>query len=694
MTPDQGQPGHGPTRHEPTAHRPAPDPAQPLRPLGAEDVYRLAIPGDPTLHPAGDRIVYTLTTQDAELDRAVTELWEVDAVTGPPRRLTTGPSDSSARWSPDGDRLAFLRVPKGADGPAQLHLLPPTGGDALPLTDLPLGAGAPVWSPDGTRIAFSALVAPTGTLDPHAPIVIDRADHKIDGLGRRGDLRLHVHVVDVRTGVTTRHTSGEFDAGSPAWSPDGTRIAFVAASGPDADLTGRSAAYLIDLEAGEPTEAGESAEADEVTHQPRYFPAVRPLGSGFETAGVVTWFPDASALLVTGNASVRASHLRLFRVPLDGGPTVDLTAGFDRNVMPGGGGYPGAPAMPVGDTVVFCAREHGATRLYRLELDGRTSQLTLTPDAGVSGCSIAEKTNRAAVALADADTFGEIAVVDLATGVATRRTGHTAEALPNIHVRRAQPREFVISDGTHVHGYVLRDSDAPTPGPLLVDVHGGPHNAWSRHADPYHPYHQVLAALGWTILTLDIRASDGYGEEFFTAALGAWGEADERDVLEPVAELIAEGLADPARVALTGYSYGGYLTCWLSARSDVFAAAVPGGVVTDLRTMIGPSDCGGLLADSEGLDEQTLITSSPITEVAGVGVPTLILHGAADDRCPPAQAEQWFHALRARGVPVRLVLYPGAAHLFILNGRPSHRVDYSRRLVAWVTEHTPPRNTV
>ncbi|MYW02717.1 S9 family peptidase [Streptomyces sp. SID3343] len=688
MTPDQGRTGQEPTAHEPTDRSPAPNAAPSLRPLVAEDVYRLALPGDPTLHPAGDRIVYTLTTQDAERDRPVTELWEVDAVAGPARRLTTGPSDSSARWSPDGDRLAFLRAPEAGDGPAQLHVMPASGGATLPLTELPLGAGAPVWSPDGTRIAFSAPVTPSDTIDPNAPLVIDRVDHKIDGLGRRGDIHVHVHVLDTRTGKTTRHTNGEFDAGSPAWSPDGRQLAFVAASGPDADLTGHSAAYVLDLEDGEPAEGAEGAD------RPRRAPSLRPLGSGMATAGAVTWFPDASALLVTGNASIRASHLRLFRVPLDGGPTVDLTAEFDRNVMPGGGGYPGAPATPVGDAVVFCAREHGSTRLYRLELDGTITRLPLTPDAGVAGCSIAEKVGRAAVTLADVDTFGEIAVIDLATGVATRRTEHTAEALAGVLVRRTQAREFVISDGTRVDGYLMRDPDAPTPGPLLVDLHGGPHNAWARHADPYHPYHQILAALGWTILTLNIRGSDGYGEEFFTAALGAWGKADERDVLEPVAELIAEGLVDPARVALTGYSYGGYLTCWLSARSDVFAAAVPGGVVTDLRTVLGPSDCGGLLVDSELLDEQALVANSPITEVARVTVPTLILHGAADDRCPPAQAEQWFHALRTRGVPVRLVLYPGQSHLFILDGRPSHRVDYTRRVVAWVTEHTSSRNAL
>lgn len=235
---------------------------------------------------------------------------------------------------------------------------------------------------------------------------------------------------------------------------------------------------------------------------------------------------------------------------------------------------------------------------------------------------------------------------------------------------------------------ITRAADTPPGGPLLVDVHGGPHNAWAPHSDPVHLYHQELASRGWTILTPNVRASDGYGEAFYTAALGAWGETDEQDVLQPVAALVAEGLVDPARIALTGYSYGGYLTCWLSARSDLFAAVVPGGVLVDLKSMAGTSEEGHLIAGHEIGDPARMAELSPLSHADAVRAPTLILHGGADDTCPVGQAEQWFHALRTRDVPARLVVYPGSSHLFLLDGRPSHREDYSRRLVAWVTTHT------
>ena len=640
------------------------------RPLTIDDLYRIETPGDPALSPDGERVVYVLTSQDAEQDRAVGSLWEVRAG-GPARRLTAGPDDAAPRWSPDGSRLAFLRA-------GQLFLLPAEAGEAVELTNsrsCPGGAGAPVWSPDGTRIAFTA---PASAADPDAPVVIDTLGWKADGAGLLGPDRPQLFVLDVGSASVRQLTSGGFTTGAPSWSLDGTRIAFpaaiagIAAIAGDADLTGASAAYVVDADPdGDPATAA----------------APRRIGPDTGRVGPVGWFPDGTALLVTGRTTVGVGHLGLLRQPLDGSAPVLLTGDLDRNVMPGGPGYPGALPQFHGESIVFAARDRGASRLYRLDAAG-VGEIPLPAGAGISGCSVAAKAGRAAVVVSDRTAFAEIDLLDLGTGTLTRLTRHTAAALPEVALVPFTEREFEISDGTRVHGLVIRDPQAPLGGPLLVDVHGGPHNAWAPHADPVHLYQQELAARGWTVLALNIRGSDGYGEEFFTAALGAWGEADERDVLEPVATLVAEGLVDPERLALTGYSYGGYLSCWLSARSDVFAAVVPGGVVSDLVSMAGTSDEGQQLVNLELGSPERLTALSPLTGVDGVRAPTLILHGAADDTCPVGQAEQWFHALRSRGVVSRLVLYPGGSHLFILDGRPSHRADYSRRLVGWVTEHT------
>jgi dipeptidyl aminopeptidase/acylaminoacyl peptidase/CubicO group peptidase (beta-lactamase class C family) len=640
-----------------------------------DDLTALAVPEQPALSPDGDECLYVLRTCDADADRNVRAIWRVGTRTGRPRRLTRGEADSSPAWSPDGKDIAFLRA---RDGAPQIWLLPADGGEAEALTTLPLGAGAPVWSPDGSKIAFAAAVDPlaagtSGDRRKDAPIVADRIDYQADGAGLLGALRKHLHVLDLATGRCRQVTDGDWHAGDPAWSPDSAKLAFAAATAPDADLRARMPLYVLDV-------TGRTATPEQVGRS-----------DGF--AGTVLWTPDASALLVVGMDGAPVGHARLLRVPLDGGAPADLTAGLDRNVMPGGPGYPGAlPRLADGGrTVLFCARERGCTHLYTVPADGGGTPRPLVAGAGRNVTGLSQAGDTAVVVLGTPDSFGEIVTVDLATGTETVRTEHGA-ALAGVALFPREEWEFTVSDGTAVQGWLIRDPAAEGPRPLLLDIHGGPHNAWNGAADEMHVYHQELAARGWAILLLNPRGSDGYGERFWNAALGGWGEADAKDFLEPIDDLVAAGIADPARLAVAGYSYGGYMTCYLTSRDDRFAAAVAGGVVSDLVSMAGSSDDGHFLSEYE-LDgtpwsaPDRYAAMSPLTRVDQVETPTLILHGAADLRCPVNQAEQWHTALRERGVPTRLVLYPEATHLFILEGSPSHRIDFNRRIVDWVEQY-------
>jgi dipeptidyl aminopeptidase/acylaminoacyl peptidase/CubicO group peptidase (beta-lactamase class C family) len=685
------------------------------------DLTTFALPSQPTLSPDGREVVYVLTTVDAAGDKNVTSLWRAGASVGPgagpdghrpePRQLTRGEADSSPAWSPDGSKIAFLRAD---GGPAQLWLLAADGGEPEQVTTLPLGAGAPVWSPDGTRIAFGAPVdlrAGPGEDDAArakraaAPVVTARLDYKADGAGLLRTMRNHLHVVDLASGMVRQVTEGDWHAGSPVWSPDSARLAFGAATAPDADLAYRAPVYVTDVSG----------------------PFAKPVFVGLaDGIGVpAAWTPDGSALIVVGTTAVPYGHLRLLRLSLPAagpadpaGSVIDLAGSLDRNVMPGGPGYPGGLPALAGDgaTVVFCVRDQGCSHVYAVPADGSGTPRPVVGGAGrvVSGLSVSSTgssgTGTAAVALATPDSYGEIVVVELGSGAETVITGHGASqhgasqhgasqhgasqhgaSREDVKLYLRQEREFAISDGGTVQGWLIRDPDAAGPGPVLLDVHGGPHNAWNGAADPAHLYHQVLAERGWTVLIVNPRASDGYGEAFYAATAGAWGVSDALDFLEPLDALVAEGIADPARLAVTGYSYGGYMTCYLTSRDGRFAAAVAGGCVSDLRSMAGTSDQGHGLSDHEwGFKSpagRDFSPSDPMARVTDVRTPTLLLHGGADLRCPVGQAEQWHVALRELGIDTQLVRYPGASHLFILDGTPSHRIDYNQRVVDWVEQY-------
>ena len=379
-----------------------------------EDLNEIAVPEQPALSPDGQEVVYVLRTSDAAADRNVTALWRVGSRDGDPERLTAGPADSAPAWSPDGSSVAFLR---SADGPAQLWLLPARGGEPRSLTDLPLGAGRPVWSPDGSRIAFAApvdlLATPGESADDRErrgqdPLVAERLDYQADGVGLRRGVRLHLHVLDVETGESRQVTSGDWDATDPAWAPDGKQLAFSAMTAPDRDLVFRLPLYRVAADGMADPELVAFADS-----------AALPA----------CWTPDGAGVLAVAMDEEKgpSAHAHLLRVPLDGGDPVDLAASLDRNVMPGGPGYPGALPQVAGNgrDVVFCIRDRGCTHLYSVPLEGGEPRpLVAEPGTVASGASVVG--SQAAVVISTPTSFGEVGVVDLAGGGVETRTRHGA----------------------------------------------------------------------------------------------------------------------------------------------------------------------------------------------------------------------------------------------------------------------------
>jgi dipeptidyl aminopeptidase/acylaminoacyl peptidase/CubicO group peptidase (beta-lactamase class C family)/SAM-dependent methyltransferase len=647
------------------------------RPITLDDLYCIPVPADPQLSPDGDTVAYVVSTADRETDGYRSQIWTI-ARGGSPRQLTNGPHDGGPRFSPDGQTLAFVSA---RDGAAQLHLLPSGGGEPRRLTDLPGGVAEFAWAPDGRTLAVTATVDLLGDADDKererrgtSPVRMARLGEKADGAGLLRTMRQHLFVVSADGGPARQLTFGDYSVGSIVWSPDGTQLAYAAAPADDVDLHPHRRIHLIPARGGPAT----------------------PISPEDALLAPVDW-SESAGLLAVGQLSFAVGHTELFTLAPTAGAEPILAARLDRNVMVGAPGYPGAPPRLLPDgRVLFCARDAGRVHGYVAPLGGDAGKIVGADDVVVTGLSWAA--GRIAYTAATPATAGEL---HLAADDGTddqRATSLFAEAVPEVALLRPEERTFRAPDGTPIHGWILRAPSTVGRSPLLLDIHGGPHNAWSPAFDGAHLYQQLLAAAGWTVLVLNPRGSDGYGADFYTAVSTAWGTADQDDFLTAVDDLVEAGLADPTRMAVTGYSYGGFMTCWLTAHTDRFAAAIAGGCVSDLQAFAGTSDVGRYLALLEvGVDRiddaERYATHSPLTAVGNVRTPTLLLHGEADDRCPIGQAEQWFMSLRSNEVETELVRYPGASHLFILTGRPSHRVDYSRRVIDWVTRHvTAPEN--
>jgi dipeptidyl aminopeptidase/acylaminoacyl peptidase len=653
------------------------------RALQHEDLYQIALPSDPRISPDGARVAYVVTTAVEEEDENRSRIYVAGVSPGGEQlAFTAGPSDSAPRWSPDGRWLSFVAKRAGDDAP-QLWLLPTAGGEARALTHQSGGVAAPAWSPDGSRVAFLSAVdlrgEPADDKEKKAraavPVVATRLDYKADGAGLIGARRQHLFVVDVETADVCQLTSGDFSVRGPAWSPAGDRIAFSSAQHEDRDVNPSSSVYVV----------GAAGGAEPVQVTPAKGIAAAP-----------EWVDD-STIVYAGRADVSPGHTRLFSVLADGGEPSELAPTFDRNVMIGAPGYPGAlPQVLADGSLLFCARDKGCTHVYRyargagVPSRSEPEKVLGGDDRVVSSFTGSADGTRLAYLVATPDTPGEVYVGRPDGRDEQAVTALFAGALGEVRLFTPEARTFTAPDRVEVHGWLLRDPDASTPMPLLLDIHGGPHNAWTPAFSPARLYHQTLAAAGWAVLTLNPRGSDGYGEAFYTALTGAWGRADLDDFLAPIDDLVAEGTVDADRLAVCGYSYGGYMTCWLTTQTDRFTAAVTGGCLADLNSFFGTSDVGWSLGSLEiggtpWEERERFADLSPLTHVERVQTPTLVLHGEADNRCPVEQAEQWFSALRALGCDTEMVRYPGASHLFVIGGRPSHRVDLSQRIEAWVS---------
>ena len=651
-----------------------------LMPFQLEHLTVLKTIADIQLSSLGDNIAYVMTEIDAETDDYELGIWVIPTEGGKTRRLTQEFfKELAPRWSPDCTQLAFLSNRDG--GSSQLYVVAANGGIIHKLTSLANGAGPGLWSPRGTHLLFTARVSKQemlirglfGRRNP-LPKLLTKPYYKADGFGYLLDACSHLFIVPASGGDFIQITFGDCDDFSPAWSPNGTQIAFCR------KRTGIMNFNELDLWAMD----ADGSNLRQITIDVRN--VISP-----------TWSPDGASIAFYatdgGAIGLDESMYRVWIVPASGGKPKCLTAGYDRSVimLPRPAITPGPAWSPEGATVTFRVADKGNIHIMRTSVTNGMILPIVIGERQVISFSV--EAGRLAFCATDPYCPSDI-FISAWDGSEERRLTRVNEfVLAQLNIPRIERRTFVSPNGGTIDGWLMLPTIGKGHFPLLLDIHGGPHGFIGNYFALSHFYRYVLASNGWAVLTLNPSGSASYGEKFAHSIRGRWGEYDTPEQMAAVDALISEGIADSNRLSVAGYSYGGFMAAWMIGHTDRFKAAVVGAPITNLESFFGTSDIGSwYIAWEMGGDIfrncETYRRLSPLNYVDRVTTPTLILHGEADDRCPIGQAEEFFIGMIQSNTPVEFVRYPGSSHLFHSNGLPSYRMDYNRRIVDWIKRYT------
>jgi dipeptidyl aminopeptidase/acylaminoacyl peptidase len=654
------------------------------RPLTFEDFWKLALVSDIQISPDGSALAYVVARCDEAEDTVRSAIWLADLGGGTPRQFTGGEAqDTQPRWSPDGERLAFVSTRR--DGKPQVFVIGRGGGEPRRITDAPDGAHTPVWSPDGSRICYSSTI-PTeeqtveresAWLEQH-PEVAQKPPRmrrqrtlqsRVDARGYL-DRRSHLFLIDVDgSGAEPRQlTSGDWDAAEVAWSPDGRLIAFNANRAEDREFAMGSDLWTIDVESGELTN----------------------LTGGGLGCLAPAWSPDSSRLAfyaVPDRPGCGYSFIHVHLVSREGGDVRKVSGELDCNcaitalpdyVLPAAA----PPAWsPDGETLYFVATQAGDAPVFALSLsDGKTRRLTSTACAVQSVKCAPDGRLLAGIAATPAQPF-EVFVLPTEGGEISFPFGANRELLAEVDLNPPERLTWTGPDGWEIEGWLIRPPPASgEPTPLILTVHGGPHHMYGH---TFYFQNQALAGAGYAVLYTNPRGSTGYGQAF--AAAADWGEKDYQDIMAGVDAALEHGGIDPTRLGVTGISYGGFMTDWIIGHTDRFTGAVSVNGVSNFVSFFGVADIGPLWFEREFPDLfgspfwkdrdtwQHYIDRSPITYVDRIETPLLLIQSENDFRCPIDQGEQILSALRFRGKRVELVRVPGASHVVFSTGAPHHR---------------------
>lgn len=663
--------------------------AQTRRAITLDDHSRLVAVADPQRSPDGAWVAYTVTTVDAEKDKRNTDVWMVRWDGSDQIRLTSSPdSESSPRWSPDGKHLAFL-ASRGTEEEkkkgAQIWLLNRSGGEALKVSEIPGGVADIQWSPDSTRIAFVA-----SDVDPDdepekkegwkrktpPPIVIDRYRFKQDRTGYLKRLYDHIAVFDVANRTHIVLTSGQVDDASPAWSPDGTQIAFLSRRAhADPDRTVNSDLWTIEARSG--------ATPRQLTRTPE------------SEGGRPAWSPDGSRIaLLLGDTDINGAY--------DMNKAVVVPSNPPASAAPTSAPMPLMPTLdravsslvwaPDGQSLTFLLQDDRAQAVARVPAEGtKSAPAMLSSGRRVVRAPSAFKDGSFAVIATSPTEPAEIHALE--AGALRKLTNHNAALVGEWQFATTEDFQSKSKDGAEVHSLIVKPAGyrAGTRYPTLLLIHGGP-NAQDEHAFSFD--REVLAAQGYVVLAVNYRGSAGRGNAYQKAIFADWGRLEVIDLLGAVDEAVRQGIADPARLGIGGWSYGGISTNYTIASDPRFKAAVSGAGSSLQYSMYGLDQYIvqwdlkiGAPWKSRALWDKV---SYPFFTADKIKTPTLFLGGEKDFNVPIAGGEQMYQALKSLGIDTELVIYPGQFHSLTI---PSYERDRLRRYINWFNKYLQPAHT-
>lgn len=648
------------------------------RPFTVGDLDNLRAVAEPAMSPDGQWVAYAVRSTDARKDERTWHIWMTSWDGRHSMQVTQSPeSEHSPGFSPDGRYLTFLSARAEKDGPDALWLLDRAGGDARQVTHFKGDVTDYAWSPDGRKLALAVLDDPlpgsdsadeSGENDEDEtapPIVIDRYYFKEDETGYLDSRRVHLYLLDVASGETELLTDGRFSERYPAWSPDGSQLAFLSKREPDPDRDNMWGLYVMSAQPG--------AQARLVTT------FVGDSGdSGWMSAP--EWSPDGRDIAFIAGTEHRLlyyAQTKLNVVAAAGGTPRIVSQALDRNVIQPEWSDDGKSiyALIEDDRNQHLALFDAASGRLRLLNDGRRE--TTAFDLGPKGRTV----------VVDSTPSAPDEIYALERGRERPLSKQNDAWLAGIEQGTLEEITVTSRDGTRINGFMLKPPGyrAGIRYPTLLQIHGGP---VSQYANSFDLSWQIFAARGFVVVAANPRGSSGRGEEFAKAIFAAWGEKDTDDVLAVVDYAVEQGIADPTRLGVGGWSYGGILTDNVITRDRRFKAAVSGasignalaGYGTDMYVREYELELG---VPWKNLDAY-LRNSYPFLHADRIVTPTLFMCGERDFNVPLLNSEQMYQAVRSIGVETQLVIYPGQYHGLSV---PSYLRDRLERQIDWYQRH-------